>query len=241
MKVLGIVGSPRKGGNSDDLVDRVLEGAKSRGTEVEKIYLRDLEIHPCQGAFSCEAAQRCILPDDMQKVYPKLREATGIVIGTPIYMGDVAAPLLNFLDRCRPFISYLDSLCGPNMSPEKKKLQKEKTCLHLWKGEKTYSELGSGAEEAMEAVIKLYTDKHVTHPVPARRLEKGKKGVLILSYHRHGEDTYQRVIDFLLFNLRDLWGVDIVDILPASLLLKRGDAQRREDLMARAFKIGQSM
>ena len=240
VKILGIVGSPRKGGNTDDLIDRVLEGAKNRGAEVEKLYLRDLEIHPCQGAFSCEVAQKCILPDDMQKVYPKLHEAAGIVVGTPIYMGNVSGPLLNFLDRCRPFISYLDSLGKPNLSPEEeKKLLEEKACLQLWRGVKTYAELGSRAEEAMERVIKTYTDKHASsHPISAKRLGKGKRGVVLLSYHQPGESTYQRVIDFLLFNLRDLWEVNIVDIIPAYRLLKRGDAQKRDDLMARAFNAG---
>lgn len=243
MKILGVVGSPRRGGNTDDLMDRVLEGARSRRAEVEKLYLRDLEIHPCQGAFSCEVAQKCILPDDMQKVYPKFHEAAGIVMGTPIYMGNVSGPLLNLLDRCRPFISYLDSLGKPNLSlEEERELREEKACLRLWRGEKTYAELGSLAEEAMERVIKTYTDKHPSsHPTSAKRLGKGKRGAVLLSYHQPGETTYQRVIDFLLFNLRDLWQVNIVDIIPAYRLLKRGDARKRNDLMERAFQAGIKM
>ena len=110
MKIIGLVGSPRKGGNTDTMVDCILEGAKSKKAEVEKVYLQDLDIRPCQGAFSCEARKRCVLPDDMQPLYETLQQADGIVIGTPIYVGNVSEPLVNILDRCRPFISYLDSL-----------------------------------------------------------------------------------------------------------------------------------
>ncbi len=110
MKILGIVGSPRKGGNTDTLVARVLEGARSKGAEVERVHLQGLNIHPCQGAFSCEARKGCVLPDDMQPLYKKLQQADGIVMGTPVYVRNASGMLVNFIDRCRPFISFLDSL-----------------------------------------------------------------------------------------------------------------------------------
>jgi hypothetical protein len=239
MKILGIVASPRKGGNTDVLVDRVLEGAKTKGAEVEKLYLRDWAIQPCQGAFSCEIAQQCILPDEMQKIYPRLHEAAGIVIGTPIYMSGVSGPLVNFLDRCRPFISYMDSLGILRMSPaEKKALLQEAACLHLWKDQKTYAEIGSRVEEVMESVIHSYTKEHETHPRPARRLAGGKRGAVILSYHQRGKTVYQRAIDYLLFNLEYVWELKITDILTADRILKRGDAQKRDDLMQAALEAG---
>jgi hypothetical protein len=239
MKILGVVASPRKGGNTDVLVDRVLEGAKTTGAEVEKIYLRDQVIHPCQGAFSCEIAQTCILPDDMQKIYAKLQEAAGIVIGTPIYMSGVAGPLVNLLNRCRPFISYMDSLGLLNFSEgEKKKLLQEAACRQLWKDTKPYSEIGSRVEEVMESVIHRYTKEHESHPTPARRLAKGKRGAMILSYHQRGKTVYQRAIDYLLFNLEYLWELKITDILAADRILKRGDVQKRDDLMQGAFEAG---
>lgn len=239
MKILGVVASPRRGGNTDVLVDRVLEGAKTTGAEVEKIYLRDWVIQPCQGAFSCEIAQKCILPDDMQKIYPKLHEAAGIVIGTPIYMSGVAGPLVNLLNRCRPFISYMDSLGLLNFSAsEKKTLLQEAACLQLWKDKKPYSEIGSRVEEVMESVVHSYTKEHESHPTPARRLAKGKRGAMILSYHQRGKTVYQRAIDYLLFNLEYLWELKITDILPADRILKRGDVQNRDDLMQAAFEAG---
>lgn len=242
MKIIGLVGSPRKGGNTDTLVDRVLEGAKSKKAEVEKVYLQDLDIRPCQGAFSCEARKRCVLPDDMQPLYETLQQADGIVIGTPIYVGNASGPLVNFLDRCRPFISYLDSLEAnkPALSPsEEKALRQEKTCLQIWQG-KSYAELPSMAEEVMLKAIHSYIDKNPSsHPISAKRLAKGKKGVILLTYHQPGERKYQGVADFLRFNLHNLWGLEIIDVIPAYRLLKKGDAQMREDLMQRAWKAGQ--
>jgi len=61
--------------------------------------------------------------------------------------------------------------------------------------------------------------------------------VILLSYHQPGEGKYQGVADFLRFNL-NLWGLEIIDVIPAFRLLKKGDAQMREDLMQRAWKAG---
>ncbi len=239
---MGIVGSPRKGGNTDTLVGHVLAGAKSKTAEVEKVYLQDLNIHPCQGAFSCEVRKRCVLPDDMQSLYEKLHQADGIVIGTPVYVGNASGMLVNFLDRCRPFISFLDSLETekPTLSlAEEKALLRENTCLEIWKG-RPYAELPSTAEEVMLRVIRSYIEKHPSsHPISAKRLAKGKKGVILLTYHQPGERKYQGIADFLLFNLHDLWGLEILDVIPACRVLKKGDARERDDLMQRAWKAGQ--
>jgi multimeric flavodoxin WrbA len=241
VKILGLVGSPRKGGNTDTLVERVLEGAKSNMAEVEKVFLGDLNIHPCQGAFSCEARKRCVLPDDMQPLYETLQKADGIVVGTPVYVGNASGPLVNFLDRCRPFISFLDSQEAgkPALSPsEEEALRQENTCLQIWRG-KSYAELPSLAEEAMLRAIHAYVEKNPSsHPVPAKRLAQGKKGVILLTYHQPGEKKYQGVADFLIFNLHNIWGLEIIDVIPAFRLLKKGDAQMRGDLMQRAWKAG---
>ncbi|GAJ23063.1 unnamed protein product, partial [marine sediment metagenome] len=59
MKVLGIAGSPRRGGNTDLLLAEVMRGAASRGAEVKTIILNDLEISPCQHCDACLEAGRC--------------------------------------------------------------------------------------------------------------------------------------------------------------------------------------
>ncbi len=72
MKVLGIYGSPRQGGNSDLLLDKVLEGAGSAGAEIQKIYVREMKISGCQECGGCDKTGECVIPDEMHKIYPKL-------------------------------------------------------------------------------------------------------------------------------------------------------------------------
>jgi len=99
LKVVGIVGSPRKGMNTDTLVTKVLEGALSGGAETEKIHLNDLEIKPCQACDSSPAPEYCFYKDGMEIIYNLLETADALVIGTPAYYGSVSAQLKLLLDR----------------------------------------------------------------------------------------------------------------------------------------------
>ena len=101
MKVLGVVGSPRKGGNTDILVDEVLRGARETGGVVEKIFLNDLEIKPCQAECSdyCKKTGNCRINDDMSPLYSKLFQSDIIVLGTPVYWYGPSAQLKSFMDR----------------------------------------------------------------------------------------------------------------------------------------------
>ncbi len=97
--VLGIVGSPRKGGNTDILVDTILEGAKARGAKVEKIRLADLRISPCKACYGCAKTGLCVQKDDMAKLFVKMRKSGVWVIGTPVYWWGPSAQLKVFVDR----------------------------------------------------------------------------------------------------------------------------------------------
>lgn len=99
MKVLGIGGSPRKGGNTDTLLDKALEGARSAGGTIEKIILNDLNFKPCQECGGCDAAGICSVQDDMQALYKKLREADAVVIASPIFFGSLSAQVKMMVDR----------------------------------------------------------------------------------------------------------------------------------------------
>ena len=98
-KVLGIVSSPRRGGNTDTLVEEVLAGAKAAGVQTEKIMLSDLDIRPCKGCWACSKQEKCIQDDDLSQVAEKLIEAQTWVIGTPIYWWGPSAQLKAFIDR----------------------------------------------------------------------------------------------------------------------------------------------
>lgn len=104
MKALAVVGSPRKGGNTDVLIDQMIAGAIEAGAEVEKIYLNDLKITPCQACNGCKQTKSpekpsCVIKDDMQKLYPKIMEAEVLLFGTPVYWWTVSAQMKCFLDR----------------------------------------------------------------------------------------------------------------------------------------------
>jgi multimeric flavodoxin WrbA len=103
MKILGIVGSKRKKGNTSVLVNRALEKAKEAGAETELIFLGDYAIKGCSGCEGCKKTRRCVIDDDMQKLYPLLLEADGVILGSPTYYYNVSSDVKAFLDRCYCF------------------------------------------------------------------------------------------------------------------------------------------
>ena len=101
MKVLGIAGSPRRGGNTDLLLTEVMRGAASKGAEVKTIILNDLTIAPCQHCDACLDTGRCKVEDDMQMVYRELEEADRLVLASPIHFMGVTAQMKAMIDRCQ--------------------------------------------------------------------------------------------------------------------------------------------
>lgn len=99
MKVLGIVCSPRKGGNTEALVEEALAGAKDLGAEIEMVSVADKNIAPCDGCESCVTTGKCKVEDDMQVLYSQLLEADGIIFGTPVYYWGMAAQAKIVVDR----------------------------------------------------------------------------------------------------------------------------------------------
>ncbi len=107
-RVLVILGSPRKNGNSSTLAAQISKGAKSAGAEVETVFLHALKINPCQGCNACQkrGAKGCAINDDMQKIYPKLVEADAWVIASPVYWFTMSAQTKTFMDRCYALLAY---------------------------------------------------------------------------------------------------------------------------------------
>lgn len=99
MKILGIVCSPRIGGNTELLVKEALNEAEKNGAEVEILRINDMHIQPCDGCESCHQTGECYIRDDMQKIYDKLLSADGIVLGTPVYLWSVTGQAKIFMDR----------------------------------------------------------------------------------------------------------------------------------------------
>lgn len=101
MKVLGIAGSPRHGGNTDVLLEHALAGARSAGAETEIITISKLDIAPCLHCDGCLQEGNCVIDDDMQSVYPKLREADRIIIASPMFFMGLTAQTKALIDRCQ--------------------------------------------------------------------------------------------------------------------------------------------
>ncbi len=105
MKVLGIVCSPRRGGNTEILVKESLATAKTLGAEVELVTIGDKNIAPCDGCESCRKTKKCRINDDMQEIYSKLLEADGIIFGSPVYFWGVTAQAKALMDRTFAFLA----------------------------------------------------------------------------------------------------------------------------------------
>jgi multimeric flavodoxin WrbA len=98
-RVLGIVGSPRRGGNTETLVDEVLAGAAGAGALTEKVVLAELNIAPCDACDGCLEMGRCVHEDDMEALAAKMYDSQVWVLGTPVYWWGPSAQFKAFLDR----------------------------------------------------------------------------------------------------------------------------------------------
>jgi len=100
MILLAIYGSPRKNGNTDLMMDSFLDGALSAANpELQKIYVRNLNISGCLACGYCEEHGTCVQQDDMQKVYPLLGEAERIVIASPVFFYGLSGQTKLLVDR----------------------------------------------------------------------------------------------------------------------------------------------
>jgi multimeric flavodoxin WrbA len=98
-KVLGVVGSPRRNGNTHVLVSTILETARAAGAEVEALFLNDLAIKECDGCHACWSGKPCPKNDDMNRIYPRIIESDAIIFGTPVYWYGPTALMKAFVDR----------------------------------------------------------------------------------------------------------------------------------------------
>ena len=103
MKILSVLGSPRKDGNTSKILETYLQGVKAayRDADVTIVYPNEEDIKPCMGCNACKGGspKKCIIDDDMKQYYPKLNEADVIVLATPVYWFNMTAQIKTFIDR----------------------------------------------------------------------------------------------------------------------------------------------
>lgn len=100
--VLAIVGSPRKGGNSDILCEEFIRGALESGNSIEKIYLQDKKIGCCLACYGCRGTGECVQKDDMKELLEKMIQADVIVLATPVYFYAMSGQMKTMIDRTLP-------------------------------------------------------------------------------------------------------------------------------------------
>ncbi|NOY86745.1 MAG: flavodoxin family protein [Deltaproteobacteria bacterium] len=107
MLIIGVSGSPRRGGNSDRVLDAILAGASERGADTEVLYLSSMEISSCIGCERCRKDKVCTqFADDLTPYYPKIRRAGGIILVTPVYNYNMTAWMKAFIDRLYCFYDF---------------------------------------------------------------------------------------------------------------------------------------
>jgi len=111
MKIIGFIASSRKEGNTAWAVNKILEGAKAQGAETQSWSFSDIDIKPCRGCSGCKKSGKgCVINDDMQNIYAAFADADAVVLGSPVYMGQMSAQAKIFTDR-------LYACTSPRFSP----------------------------------------------------------------------------------------------------------------------------
>ena len=114
MKVMAVNGSPRKSWNTATLLKKALKGAASQGADTELIHLYDLAFTGCTSCFACKTKDgksygRCPVKDDLRLILRKVEEVDALILGSPIYFGNVTGEMRSFLERLVfPFFAYTD-------------------------------------------------------------------------------------------------------------------------------------
>jgi len=105
MKAIGIVGSPRKNGNTEILTNHTLKAIAEEGIDTELIRLAGLDIKPCTGCIECKDKEDCPLKDDLLPIYNRMKEADAIILASPVYFSSVTGLMKSFMDRAG-YIGY---------------------------------------------------------------------------------------------------------------------------------------
>ncbi|MDD7794247.1 flavodoxin family protein [Clostridium sp. 'White wine YQ'] len=117
--VIAFIGSPRKNGNVDTIVQEIINGVESEGGVVKKYYLNDMNIRGCQGCLYCRKVHDCAIKDDMKDVYEEIKKADYIVIGTPVYICQVSSQTKALLDRLYPLTEIVKTKHIPRFGRKK--------------------------------------------------------------------------------------------------------------------------
>ena len=138
IKVLGIFGSPRKGGNTDLLLEETLKGAEKEGAEVDRLRISDLHVTPCTECLHCLEKGQCAIQDDMQKIYPRLLASDIVILASPIFFYGITAWAKALVDRSQALWARKYVLKDPSLGKEGKRRKGYFISVGGTKGQKVF-------------------------------------------------------------------------------------------------------
>ncbi len=103
-KILAFNGSPKMEGNTADVIDKILEGARSADVKIEKVHLNNLKMDGCQALEVCRSTGVCAHDDSFSPYYKKINEADCFIFASPLYFGRVTGQMKCLIDRLYPYI-----------------------------------------------------------------------------------------------------------------------------------------
>jgi multimeric flavodoxin WrbA len=163
-KWIAVVGSPRKGKNTDLMVDYVIEGLNDNKISVDKFYLNSRNISTCTGCEYCITSGNCIIQDDVTEIIDDMKNADGYIFASPSYNYNMTAQMKSLLDRTFCLNDYSHG-CESRLSPDKRAIvigvcageNKESMGYTVEGISKSLSELGVKIID----VIEYYNTKHI--------------------------------------------------------------------------------
>jgi multimeric flavodoxin WrbA len=182
MNLMAIVGSPRKGGNTEFLIDKIIAGCKSK-TDVKekKFFIVDKRIEYCTGCLTCvlpsPGTGKCVIEDDMAGILESMKKSDAFIFGSPNHMRTITAPLLNFLSRMLPLMvfkaEYDDK--GNRIGGEiTSNIQDKAVAMVVSQGEPYFC--SSLVYEVLESNLKDFRLKRAGNIISMNNLEKGEVG-----------------------------------------------------------------
>ena len=128
MKVVNIIGSPRKNGTSSRIAQSFTDEAEKLGAEIENYYLNGMKYRGCQGCEQCHSkSDKCILKDDLKDVLEAMHSSDVAIFSSPVYYGDVSGQFKMFFDRTWSLVN----VNYQNEIPFSTRLKKGKTAIFL--------------------------------------------------------------------------------------------------------------
>jgi len=138
VNIVALYGSPRKDGNTEILLDAFLKGAEKEGATADRIYIKNFSISPCRECLACFNDGRCVIPDDMQKIYPRLLAANIVVLSSPIFFYGVTGWSKSLIDRTQALWARKYVLHDPSLGKEGKRRQGFFISVGGTKGQKVF-------------------------------------------------------------------------------------------------------